>query len=411
MPWPLYLALKQLFPTGRFFSFYSGLSIVGVTLGVMVLLIVQTVMNGFGDKIRENIVARDADIRVIGNGILYDWKPLLAELEKRPEVLAATPYAEGVVMMKNDNIPFMPFIRGIDLNRESNVFPLDQFLGNVEIEELSCTLDDLDDETIILGIDLAHSLQSGPGTTLEIFTPLMLEKAKRDEVLLPREMELAGLFQSGWYEVDSNSAIVTLRVMQELYGLGSGVHGIALKLNADQNAEIVARTLQRYFDKSGTHDVRVLSWLKKNESFLFFLKMEKWVMFFIMIFIILVASFSIAVTLSVSVLRKNSRDRTPYCHRSSSKPSRVNFLPAKYRHRGYGCCLRNMWRSLGTSLPQHCCRVSAQAIQCSELFLPALWFRRYPCFLFSARLCAGRHIYPNSYGSSWSASSDPCCPS
>ena len=304
MPWPLYLALKQLFPTGRFFSFYSGLSIVGVTLGVMVLLIVQTVMNGFGDKIRENIVARDADIRVIGNGILYDWKPLLAELEKRPEVLAATPYAEGVVMMKNDNIPFMPFIRGIDLNRESNVFPLDQFLDNVEIEELSCTLDDLDDETIILGIDLAHSLQSGPGTTLEIFTPLMLEKAKRDEVLLPREMELAGLFQSGWYEVDSNSAIVTLRVMQELYGLGSGIHGIALKLNADHNAEIVARTLQMYFDKSGSHDVRVLSWLKKNESFLFFLKMEKWVMFFIMIFIILVASFSIAVTLSVSVLRK-----------------------------------------------------------------------------------------------------------
>ena len=94
MPWPLYLALKQLFPTGRFFSFYSGLSIVGVTLGVMVLLIVQTVMNGFGDKIRENIVARDADIRVIGNGILYDWKPLLAELEKRRGV-GCNSYAEG----------------------------------------------------------------------------------------------------------------------------------------------------------------------------------------------------------------------------------------------------------------------------------------------------------------------------
>ncbi len=303
MPWPLYLAIKQLFPSGRFFSFYSALSIVGVTLGVMVLLIVQTVMNGFGDKIRENIVARDADIRIIGNGILQDWKPLLAELEARPEVVAATPYAEGVVMMKNDNLPFMPFIRGIDLDRESKVFPVDQYLGNIEIEELGCTLDDLDDETIILGIDLAHSLQAGPGTTLEVFTPLMLEKAKRDEVLLPREMELAGLFQSGWYEVDSNTAIVTLRVMQELYGLGRGIHGIALKLADGNNAEAVAQELQADLDKAG-HDVRALSWLKKNESFLFFLKMEKWVMFFIMIFIILVASFSIAVTLSVSVLRK-----------------------------------------------------------------------------------------------------------
>ena len=303
MPWPLYLALKQLFPSGRFFSFYSGLSIIGVTLGVMVLLIVQTVMNGFGEKIRENIVNRDADIRIIGNSILYDWKPLLAELEAHGAVAAATPYAEGLFMMKNDAIPSWPFIRGIDLERESNVFPVEQYLANVQPESLRCTLDDLDDETIILGADLAHSLQAGPGSRLEVFTPLMLEKFKRDEMMLPREMEVAGFFQSGWYEVDSNTAIVTLRVMQDLYGLGRGIHGFALKLRDGSDAERVAREMEAELTAAG-HDVRALSWLKKNESFLFFLNMEKWVMFFIMIFIILVASFSIAVTLSVSVLRK-----------------------------------------------------------------------------------------------------------
>ena len=303
MPWSLYLALKQLFPTGRIFSFYSGISIVGVMLGVMVLLIVQTVMNGFGDKIRENIVARDADIRIVSNNILYDWKDLLVDLEARDSVLAATPYAEGVVMMKNGQVPFMPFIRGIHLDREAKVFPVEGFLDNIALPELRCTLDDLDDEKIILGVDLAASLQASAGSVLEIFTPLMLEKAKQDEVLLPRELELAGVFQSGWYEVDSNTAIVTLRVMQELYGLGRGVHGIALKLKDGVDAEQLARTLQEDFDGKGV-PVRVLSWLKKNESFLFFLNMEKWVMFFIMIFIVLVASFSIAVTLSVSVLRK-----------------------------------------------------------------------------------------------------------
>lgn len=303
MPWPLYLALKQLFPSGRFFSFYSGLSIIGVTLGVMVLLIVQTVMNGFGEKIRENIVNRDADIRIIGNSILYDWKPLLAELEAHAAVAAATPYAEGLFMMKNDAIPSWPFIRGIDIDREPNVFPVEQYLANVQPESLRCTLDGLDDETIILGADLAHSLQAGPGSRLEVFTPLMLEKFKRDEMMLPREMEVAGFFQSGWYEVDSNTAIVTLRVMQDLYGLGRGIHGFALKLRDGSDAERVAREIEAELTAAG-HDVRALSWLKKNESFLFFLNMEKWVMFFIMIFIILVASFSIAVTLSVSVLRK-----------------------------------------------------------------------------------------------------------
>jgi len=302
MPWQLYLALKQLFPTGRLFSFYSAISIVGVMLGVMVLLIVQTVMNGFGDKIRENIVARDADIRIAGD-ILYDWKPFLKEMEARPEVQAVTPYAEGVVMMKNRNVPFMPYFRGIDLEREGSVFPVDEFLNNVEAKTMRCTLDDLYDETIILGADLAANLGAIPGDVMEVFTPLMLEKAKQDEVLLPREFTVAGIFQSGWYEVDSNTAIVTLRVMQELYGLQKGVHGLALKLKPGYHAEAVARDLQEDFNKRQLR-LRALSWLKKNESFLFFLNMEKWVMFFIMIFIILVASFSIAVTLSVSVLRK-----------------------------------------------------------------------------------------------------------
>ena len=114
----------------------------------MVLLIVQTVMNGFGDKIRENIVARDADIRIVSNNILYDWKDLLIELEARDSVLAATPYAEGVVMMKNGQVPFMPFIRGIHLDREAKVFPVEGFLSNVPLPELRCTLDDLDDENI-----------------------------------------------------------------------------------------------------------------------------------------------------------------------------------------------------------------------------------------------------------------------
>ncbi len=304
MPWPLYLALKQLFPTGRFFSFYSAISIVGVMLGVMVLLIVQTVMNGFGDKIRENIVARDADIRVMGGIIKRDeWKELLTELEAREEVLAATPYAEGVVMMKNGQVPFMPYLRGIDPEREGMVLPLEKFLKNVEVEELKCTLDDLDDETIILGVDLARNLQVLPGDVVEVFTPLMLEKAKQDEILLPREMKVAGVFRSGWYEVDSLYGVVTLRVMQELYGLDRGIHGISIKLLDGEDADAVSRSLQEDYDSKGL-PLRTLSWLKKNESFLFFLSMEKWVMFFIMIFIILVASFSIAVTLSVSVLRK-----------------------------------------------------------------------------------------------------------
>jgi len=74
MPWYLYHALKQLFPSGRFFSFFSLMSIVGVMLGVCVLVIVQSVMNGFGEGIRTRLVETQGDIRIRSNEVIYDWQ-------------------------------------------------------------------------------------------------------------------------------------------------------------------------------------------------------------------------------------------------------------------------------------------------------------------------------------------------
>ncbi|TVP75582.1 MAG: ABC transporter permease [Puniceicoccaceae bacterium] len=294
MPWYLYHALKQLFPSGRFFSFFSLMSIMGVMLGVCVLIIVQSVMNGFGEGIRQRLTETQGDIRIRSNEVIYDWEDVLAKVLQQDMVVGASPFAEGVIMLQHENRPQFPFVRGIEPWAEDAVVPLEKFLtiGN---------LDSFDDDGVFLGEGLAYALQARPGATVEVFTPLMLEALKKDEVLLPREFEVLGFFRTGSPQVDGNTMITTLRVMQELYGLDDGVHGIVLKLRPGANAYDVGVDLEREILRPG---LEAVSWLESNQDFLFVIEQEKRVISFIIIFIILVASFSIAIALMMAVIRK-----------------------------------------------------------------------------------------------------------
>lgn len=294
MPWYLYHAFKQLFPSGRFFSFFSLMSILGVMLGVCVLIIVQSVMNGFGEGIRQRLTETQGDIRIRSADVVYDWEELLDTVRAQDAVVGAAPFAEGVVMLQHENRPQFPFVRGIEPWSESDVVPLEKFLT-------MGSMDAFDDEGVILGEGLAYALKASPGDTVEVFTPLMLEALKEDEVLLPREFNVVGLFRTGSPQVDGNTMITTLRVMQELYGLEDGVHGLVLRLRPGEDAYETGIDLEREVLRPG---LEAVSWLESNQDFLFVIEQEKRVISFIIIFIILVASFSIAIALMMAVIRK-----------------------------------------------------------------------------------------------------------
>lgn len=294
MPWYFYHALKQLFPSGRGISFFSLLSILGVTLGVCVLIIVQSVMNGFGENIRSRIVKTQGDIRITGAGMIDDWESLRLRIEAHDLVMGTAPYGEGVIMLQYQNRPLFPAVRGIDPIEEARVIPMQQFLTLGSLE-------DFDDRGVFLGEGLAYSLQVLPGATVEVFTPLMLQALKEDEVLLPREFKVLGFFRTGSPAVDGNTMITTLRVMQELYGMGDRIHGMAVRLRPGADALAVSSELEEAILPAGYDAV---SWQEANEDFLFVIEQEKLVISFIIIFIILVACFSIAVALMMAVLRK-----------------------------------------------------------------------------------------------------------
>jgi len=293
MPWYFHAARKQIFPSGRIVSFSALFSILGVFLGVAVLLIVQSVMNGFVNDIKSSLANTNGDIRIFGDGLIEDWEPIVSDIEQRPEVAAATPFSQGVVMVQSANIPIFPFVWGLDLERGPNVLPVEDFM-------VAGDLAALDDRSVLVSIGVARQLGVHLGSSIEIYTPLMLDRMKNDEILLPLSMRVGGVFESGWNEVDANTIIVTLRTMQELYGLGDRVHGISVKLEPGTDSETAAASLSEDLPPP----LFPRTWLEMNADFLFILQLEKTVLFFIMIFIVLVASFSIAISLMMAVIRK-----------------------------------------------------------------------------------------------------------
>jgi lipoprotein-releasing system permease protein len=294
MPWYLYLALKQLFPSGRRIAFFTLASIGGVMLGVAVLIVVLSVMNGFGDEIRQKILETngDVDVRAEG-GIMYDQDAVMAKIRGLPGAVAVAPYAQGVVMLQAGNRPSFPFIRGIDVEHEQAVVPLAKFL-------LAGRMEDLDDDSVFVSSELAASMGVRVGEKVDVYSPLLIERLKKDEILLPRELRVAGIFETGWNQVDSNTLICSLRLMQELYGLRSGVHGVTVRLKPGSDSDEFAAQLNALFSGSD----RAVSWIESNRDFLFVIQLEKNMMMFIMLFIILVASFAIASSLLTAVVRK-----------------------------------------------------------------------------------------------------------
>ena len=295
MPWYLYLALKQLFPTGKKFSFFTAISVLGVALGVALLVISTSVMGGFGYEIRRMIVDTQGEVQVRGEGLIADAAGLQARLATVPGVVATTPFAEGVVQIKFENKAVIPAMQGIDINRVSLVVPLERFIRVGR-------LDDLDDDSIILSSKLALSLGARIGSRVEIYSPLLLEKLKNDEVLLPRELRVVGIFEVGHQQLDSSVVLVTLRAMQELYGLGAAIHGVNVKIAPKLDADAVATRINGALPPAA--QARARSWMEANQDFLFILQLEKNMIFFLLTFIIIVSAFSVTSSLLISVVRK-----------------------------------------------------------------------------------------------------------
>lgn len=293
MPWYIYLAARQLFPTGRRFPFFTLISALGVALGVALLVIVMSVMGGFAYEIRHMIVDTEGEVQIVARGPIPDYAAVVGKVESVPGVEAATPYARDAVMIKFGDRSAFPMLRGLDLASVSRVTRLGEYVR-------VGSLDDLDDDSIILSAQLAASVGASVGDTIEVYSPLIINRLAADEVFLPRQVRVVGILEIGHQQLDSSTVYGTLRLAQDLYGLGSTVHGIDVRLRDGINEDDAVARINAVLPA----DIRALSWQDSFSEFLWVLNLERNMIFFLLLFIVIVAAFSVTSSLLISVVRK-----------------------------------------------------------------------------------------------------------
>jgi len=290
LPWELFLSLRYLKPKRTFVSVITVISILGVTLGVMVLILVMAVMSGFDRDLREKILGFHAHLTISGGGVIEEAQEVVAKVRTVPHVTAAAPYTLGLVLLEFNNRIAAPYMKGVDPHLENQVSRLTNFVVEGRF--------DLDGEKVLIGRELAREYGIWVGDRVTVFSPKNF--VKRDEVNLPAEMEVTGIYEFGMYEYDVGFIFTSLKNMQELYELRGGVHAVA----AMTDDPIHATAIKHEVNKVLPPPLRAQTWMDLNQRLFAALVVEKNVMFFILIFIIIVAAFGLCSTQITVVVQK-----------------------------------------------------------------------------------------------------------
>lgn len=306
----LFLALRYLKPKRTFLSIITLVSILGVTLGIMVLILVISVMTGFEQELRRKVIGFDAHIVITNQSVMEGWSETMAMCQKEPNVTAIAPFVQGPVIVEFENRRLAPKIRGVDPELEEKVVSVGEFI----IEGAY----DLEGDKTVLGSELARTLGAGVGDKVTVYSPgnfneilAELERIEKEggkaadagalrQMILPKELEVTGIFESGRYMYDSEFLIVPLHIGQELYSLGNAIHGLALRTSDPYIAPEVRESLNQKL----TPPEFALTWIDLNKQIFDAIRMERNVMFFLLMFIVLVAAFGIMNTLITVTVQK-----------------------------------------------------------------------------------------------------------
>ncbi len=291
LPFSLFLALKYLKPKRTFLSVVTVLSVLGVLLGVAVLVIVLSVMTGFDEMWRQKILDFNAHVTVsVPGGMVDEVDGMCAAIEAVPGVVGAAPFLQSLVFIQKPSGQVeTPILRGIDPAREAKVSRVPTSLVAGEFS--------VDDGTVVVGSDLAARLGAGVGDVLTVYSPATF--LGEDEIRLPTEMRIAGIFEIGMWDFDMGYLVASLWDARDFCG-GAGLEAIQVRTADPYAAEPVAAEIRARLGPA----VRVTTWMEQNQQLFAALRVEKNMMFFLLIFITIVAAFGITNTLITVTVQK-----------------------------------------------------------------------------------------------------------
>lgn len=281
----------------HFISFISMISMLGIVLGVMALIVVLSVMNGFEQELKGRILGMVSHITVSTyDNRLQNWQDLSAIVSAHEQIIGAAPYVDAEAMLSNKASVSGAIVRGILPEYEPSV-------SKIHEQMVMGRLDDLEagEYGIILGTGLASNLDVAPGDRVTMITPQSTVSALG---FLPRlrRFKVVGLFEIGVYEYDRSSAIIHAEDASTLFRMDGAMTGLRLKIKDMDQAPLVRHELQEQLGTS----YWVSDWTLRHSNYFKAVQTEKTVMFIILSLIVAVAAFNIVSTLVMVVTDKQA---------------------------------------------------------------------------------------------------------
>ncbi len=298
-PYELFIGLRYTRAKRRnhFISFISLISMLGIGLGVMALIVVLSVMNGFQKEIRARILGVTPHLQITSDGgQLNDGQHTLDIVTKHPEVRAAAPYVSGQAMVSLNESVEGVMVRGILPDAEQKLTALGDKMKRGTLNDLRAG-----EFNIVLGVDLARAMGAHVGDSVLLITP---QGQITPAGMLPRlkQFHVVGIFEIGMAPYDNALALIHLEDAQKLYRMGSSVSGISGSL---YNLDLAPRVAYELESKL-PNDVYASDWTRQNANYFSVVAMEKKMMFIILSLIVLVAAFNIVSTLVMAVTDKQA---------------------------------------------------------------------------------------------------------
>ena len=312
MSYELFVSIRHLSAkkSQKFISLNTWISIAGVGLGVMALIVVIAVMSGFSKDLRDKILGTNSHVVVsnMNRAMVENYDGILKKVRSVEGVTAAAPFIMNQVMLINGDRVSGIVVRGIDPEKEETVSDLGKNMVSGTVSDLK-TKSSFSGEIkgrekknragIILGKELSRRLGVGVGDIVSMVSPV---SRVTPVGLIPRMklFKVVGVFESGMYEYDANLSFILLKSAQKFFSMKNGVSGIEVRVADIEQAGNIASVIQKELG----FPYLVRDWMRMNRNLFSALKLEKVVMFIILILIIFVAAFNIVSTLFMLVMEK-----------------------------------------------------------------------------------------------------------
>jgi lipoprotein-releasing system permease protein len=280
-----------------FISFISGVSVLGIALGVAALIIVLSVMNGFQKEVRDRMLSVIAHIEIfdVAGAALPDWQATAAAARRNPQVIGAAPFVAAQTLIGRGDELRGTIVRGIVPAQEAEVTDLGRRLRDTTFAALRPG-----EWNIVLGAELARLLGARIGDKVTVAAP---GGQTTPAGVIPRlkQFTLVGTFEAGHYEYDSGLALVALEDAARLFR-SDGPTGVQLRLKDVHQARGVGFDL----GQSMGPGVMVRDWTRTNRAWYDAVQIEKRLMFIILTLIVAVAAFNLVSTLVMTVTDKRA---------------------------------------------------------------------------------------------------------